>query len=315
MQKVKNHLCSFPELTLPITVEDIFTDDDYELIYDRARFNKKVEIVEHPDLFGWTMAETSNMHWMYSPNEHTLAGTDITLEKDQDFANLTFEERKYLGYRPPTSIGVITNKQLMYKLREFAQDTFHDDFLADIWSFGGRKIVPITLIGFSGPSTFHTEGLTGWRRVADESLFANRIETSRTSAVCNFRLIGDPDDCSIEVAEPDEYFTEVYDNLNKEFIAKWKQDGKEPETMWSEGRGISVSSAIDQTSSDEMLSHLTPCGKIDGYHSPFLLNLSSWHRVNIKTESPRVSLRFMGHKKHSFDYIQQLIDEDRFLKC
>ena len=96
---------------------------------------------------------------------------------------------------------------------------------------------------------------------------------------------------------------------------KWKKDGKEPETMWSEGRGISVSSSIDQTSSDEMLSHLTPCGKIEGYHDPFLLNLSSWHRVNIKTEAPRLSLRFMGHKKHSFDYIQQLIDEDRFLKC
>ena len=77
MQKVKNHLCSFPGLELPITVEDIFTDDDYELIYDRARFNKKVDIVEHPDLFGWTMAQTEKMHWMYSPNEHQLAGTDI----------------------------------------------------------------------------------------------------------------------------------------------------------------------------------------------------------------------------------------------
>ena len=309
MHNVRNHLCSFPNLELPITVDDIFTEDDYDLIYNREKFNDKVEIVEHPDMFGWTMAQTENMSWMYSPNEHKIAGTDIVLDKNEDF--IVGEKMK--GYRPPTSIGVITNKKLMYTLREFAQDTFHEDYLADIWSLGGKKIVPITLIGFSGPSTFHTEGLSGWRKVADESLLQNRIETSRTSAVCNFRLLGDADDYSIEVAEPDDVFTAEYDELNRRFTDQWKVDGKEPVAMWSDN-GISVSETIDQTSSNEMLQHLTPCGKIEGYHSPFLLNLSSWHRVNIKTVAPRVSLRFMGHKNQTFEHFQKLIDEGKFLK-
>ena len=40
MQKVKNHLCSLPGLELHITVEDIFTDDDYEqAILDNATQN------------------------------------------------------------------------------------------------------------------------------------------------------------------------------------------------------------------------------------------------------------------------------------
>ena len=86
-------------------------------------------------------------------------------------------------------------------------------------------------------------------------------------------MLGDADDCSIEVAQPDDVFTAEYDELNRRYTDQWKVDGKEPVTMWSDN-GISVSETIDQTSSNEMLQHLTPCGKIEGYHSPFLLNLS-----------------------------------------
>lgn len=333
MHNVRNHLCSFPGLELPITVDDIFTEEDFDLIYDREKFNQKIKPLTNDGtfgtgadtnetLFGWSYAQTENLQWMYSPQEHkipgsgryTQTGEDIVLDKDQDNIEANINGDKITTFRPPTSIGILTNKKLMYTLKEYAQDTFHDDYLADIWNVAGRKIVPITVIGFSGPSTYHTEGLAGFKKVADKEFINNVADMSaRATAVINFRMLGDPDDCSIEVADPDEEFTLEYDNLNKKYIEEWKATGKEPANMVSEN-GISVSATIDQVSHEKMLNHLTPAGKIEGYHSPFLLNLSSFHKVNIKSVAPRVSLRFMGHKHRTFEDFQRLIDEGKFLK-
>ena len=333
MYNAKNHLCTFPNLELPITVDDIFTEEDYDLIYNREKFNEKVKQIDNNNtfgtgaktnesLFGWSYAQTENLQWMYSPQEHkipgsgkyTESGEDIILDKNQNNIEANIDGDKVTTFRPPTSIGILTNKKIMYTLREYAQDTFHEDYLADIWNIAGRKVVPITLIGFSGPSTYHTEGLAGWKKVADKEFLNNITDSSaRATAVINFRMLGDPNDCSIETAEPDEIFTAEYDNLNKKFIEEWKATGKQPDNMVSEN-GISVSSTIDQVSHEKLLKHLRPAGKIEGYHSPFLLNLSSFHKVNINTVAPRVSLRFMGHKHRTFEDFQRLIDEGKFLK-
>ena len=103
MYNAKNHLCTFPNLELPITVDDIFTEEDYDLIYNREKFNEKVKQIDNNNtfgtgaktnesLFGRSYAQTENLQWMYSPQEHkipgsgkyTESGEDIILDKNQN---------------------------------------------------------------------------------------------------------------------------------------------------------------------------------------------------------------------------------------
>ena len=127
MHNVRNHLCSFPGLELPITVDDIFTEEDFDLIYDREKFNQKIKPLTNDGtfgtgadtnetLFGWSYAQTENLQWMYSPQEHkipgsgryTQTGEDIVLDKDQDNIEANINGNKIISGNPGVGVNPIT---------------------------------------------------------------------------------------------------------------------------------------------------------------------------------------------------------------
>lgn len=62
--------------------------------------------------------------------------------------------------------------------------------------------------------------------------------------------------------------------------------------------------------------YITTVAKKEGFEKPYIINLSKFHRVDMTpTLEPRVAMRIHGNwEKYSFDYIQQLYNEGKLLK-
>lgn len=341
---MNNCICELPQLENPFDINDIFCDEDWKLMYEYDEATKNT----HGDKIMWYDAR-------------------------KDFFTGKKEKQKFNG------IGHVTDKKLMRMMRDFLHDNFHPDFIKEMWGSNvGHKYFPCTLLAWSEGSQWHREGIA-----LDVHKNFN-IYAGRFSTVCNFRLLGDENDCSIKFAEGSEELESVCETINQDYVDRilaaeeeeriefshslakgldidvrdefmqqlnsiegGYNKGTDTETLIKKMYSYYIGSTKNKAKSDNGAGllhgvkprqmdidksimtnaanewiiddekwepHLTPIMEKQGFREPFILNLSKWHRVCIKENASRVTLRFMADKTIPFKRWEEMVDNGTFLK-
>lgn len=253
------------------------------------------------------------------PFDHTEIFTDqdyeIANSKEQLIQNTQTENILWEGVeesllrtnsrdtRPSSTMGYITSKKFQYILKDFFNDNFKINIMDDIWTPSiGVKFLPITLIKFHKSSVWHREG---------NADFYNRdvinMLDGRVNYAVNFPLYGDPNNSEVWFGKPSEkLIREEMDLLYKLSNTEDKVTG-----VTNIEKTLRVSSSIDSILDENVWGeHIEITGIKKGYHCPYIINLSSYHKV-LTDNTNRISLRFMGNSsKYTYKDIVQLFENN-----
>jgi|TARA_B110000879_G_C11086754_1_gene477227 hypothetical protein len=207
--------------------------------------------------------------------------------------------------RPASVMGYITSKPIQRQLREFYNDTFKVNIVDDAWTVSmGVKFYPITLIKFHKSTVWHREGNAGWYTQD----IIDRLK-GRVNYAINFPLYGDKDNSRVKFGKPCNNLLAKEKELMQELLL---QDDI-VEGVTDEDRSLKVSSSIDSVL-DETKWNMEVEGVKEGYHCPYIIPLSSYHKVETDGAN-RISLRFMGNSsKYTYADICKLYDAGELLK-
>jgi len=276
-----NCYCELPQLENPFKAEDILCEEDMDLIYN------------------------------YNSNSNLGADKIQWHDSTQDFYSGKTYKNNFTG------VGYIKHKKTMRMLDEFVKDNFNEKFITKMWNAGfGNKLFPVTLLVWNDPSDWHCEGL---QYPAHHDPV---ISEQRFSTVCNFRLIGDPLNSRILFADADDHMQQATEEIVKDYINK-DIEGKESEDIFSyiKPRSYTSDNTLMTSSPNDYVCdasvwepHLTHVATKEGFENPFLLNLARWHKVEIETDTPRVTLRLMADKDVPFGVWEKMVDNGTFLK-
>jgi len=283
---MKNSFCELPELQNPFTPEELFCEEDLNLIYKYDNSNISA------DKISWT--DTTKDYYTGKEYHHKFSG-----------------------------IGYIAHKPTMRKMYEFVNDTFPDTFITKMWDLSGRKIFPCTILVWNTPSDWHMEGrpypahsheifsygrfstVCNFRLLGDDSnskiLFSNGSQRLQ--------------EVSSSLAE------EYVKQQSTDIVELSTSSGgnvrfrKMMDRVYNEDKSLMVNSANDYFCDATKWEQDLPivAEKYD-FKNPFLLNLSQWHKVCIDNDATRVTLRLMADKDVPFSVWEQMVDDGTFLK-
>ena len=142
-----------------------------------------------------------------------------------------------------------------------------------------------------------------------------RVSTS----VCNFRLIGDEENSSIEFAEMSDEFSQTIIDTREKFFKKWMEakegfytfarDNEESPTIQSYG-------PVDQIlDTKPWHNHMNVQETKKGFKSPFMLDFGSLHRVLVGDQSTRVTFRLHSGMKLDWNTMKDYRQQGILLKC
>ena len=284
------------ELSLPFTVDDLFTDEDYDLVYGKNTSTDQ-------------LVYTENIIWCRNLTSHTNEKGDEILKVAKGATGL-------LRNRP---------NKLSRVFWEWVNDTYHEDWIGDLFKGGYfENFAPVSILVWNDNSPWHMEpGET------DANILKNiqsNISTKKwwgpwwrvSTTVCNFRLLGDDKNSTIHFADiTDEFYNTILDTRQK-FYDKWIEADS----------GFFVSAVNDENfptfqsygDSDQIINvdawhnHMTVKEIKNGFESPFMLNLGNVHRVFVGDQSTRVTFRLHSSKKLDWITIKQYRDTGVLLK-
>ena len=174
----KDAFIDLPNISLPFTHADLFTDQDYEILETRTA----------PP--GGTM--TGKVGWGIGAKE--------TQQK----------------YRDVSVLGFILDKDIMYAMKEHFDKTYNSDIMGDIYPIAhGRTMMPVTLITFSGNTPWHREGFPqAWSTKEFEKSYHSFCPRTRYNYSVNYPLyIKDAENTKVEFAKTSKRLQDLEEKL------------------------------------------------------------------------------------------------------
>tara|TARA_B100000902_G_scaffold127715_1_gene127116 strand:+ start:367 stop:1449 length:1083 start_codon:yes stop_codon:yes gene_type:complete len=284
----------FPELNLPIDLDDFFTDIDHE-ICEKKFWGKGDE----DDSSTQQVVHSKNIGWLIHPARSI--GTKVAKDDKRGVC-----------------IGHILSPKYKKYFWEYANDTFHEDFIDIIKDHLGYKQVPVSIISIKDLHHWHHEGVQPWHDYTPIPYYTRRTETC-----INFRLFSSTDDDETEVnfgwpsVEVHKEFSKISDELNENIIDKFQGDeGRKVE--WIHNENLQIKTALHQDTilpDSQLNDEIELVATKKGYHCPFMINTNYWHRVYTKdTKTPRITLRFFSPMGVPFHHFRKLHQEGKLLK-
>lgn len=275
-----NCYCELPQLENPFSANEIFCDQDFKLIFNN---------------------DTSNL------NADKIRWANTT---DDYFVGRKRED-KFVG------IGIIDDKKIQQKLRDFVNDVFPPYFIHNMWkSPTGKKVFPCTILVFCESSQWHCEGI--------QYPFQNHesVKAGRFSTVCNFPLIGKGHGSRILFGEGSKKLETELKQLTNQFLLHDNlYAGDDSIFANKKTREISTDSSLMTGPSNDYIckpeiwdNEIEVVAVKENFDNPFLLNLARWHKVEFDADTPRVTLRLMADPDAPFQYWQNLVDTNKFLQ-
>ena len=262
-------------LKLPFTHQELFDDLDYDIANGKSQLS--------------ITTKTTNFEW------HSNTSKDA----------------------PPSILGLLTNKKVAKVFLEFINDTFsYPDIIAPVKTGFGRKYLPFTLLKFHGNSYWHREGIPYWASEQEK-----QIMVSRNNFAVNFPFYGETENTYVEFGKGSPEFEDMFAKLTKQHLRNF--------TMMKTGilaqniindmenativNGCHTGISMDHVVSEDQASNIELIGVKDRYDCPYIIPLSSWHKVTT-TGSNRLSFRLMGSNDYTFSDICKLFDNGDLLK-
>lgn len=271
---IKDSYIDLPNISLPLTHKDIFTDQDYEVI----------STMDIPA----TGLVTKNIAW--APPAHT--------EKNQ--------EKKY---RDVSLMGFITDKSIQRELQQHFVDTYHKDILDSPIPVGvGKRIIAISLITFSGNTPWHREGFCDKRfSREDEQIWHTNMPRTRHNFAINYPLYTkDAGNTKVEFAKMSDNIIQIEKELTQNMLNN-KSNHEEKD-------GVKISVALDQILDEQKWKNdINIVGTKYKYDNPYIINLSSYHKVTT-TGATRLSLRYMASPTYRWKDIEKLYNAGELIK-
>jgi|TARA_B110000858_G_scaffold151157_1_gene172089 hypothetical protein len=295
---MKNCYIDLPTMELPWTVDDIFSDEDYELINDNKSHLKPFIIKTNKLAWNNWQSQPANEYDKYI---HSLNGR----EDDNIHFNGT---------------ALIKNSKLKREVYDWARDTFHEDYLDDLWELPGGKLPPITILCFNKTSKWHTEGPVKIPNDIPVDFNTQILHQVRASVCCNFRLLGDVDESILQFTHATDELNNKYNEVESKFVNTWLNNNPDykitpqglPEVLAQDGLKVSASTSYI-ADSEMWRDHIPISAERKGMHNPFFINLAKWHRV-LTNNTPRVSFRVHSGEGMNFRRIEELVSSGNFFK-
>jgi len=217
--------------------------------------------------------------------------------------------------------GNLHRNTIAKQLYQFVRDTFKHNIVGSIHkNMTGKAMFPISILKFHNSTLWHREGFPYW---ADSKMKDTLI---RTNFAMNFPLFCETADTKVKFAKAtDELENNVKQNTNDliENETWMGDDTLDLNKLFSNyianmaksryENGIKTTFQMDLLD-DECEEHLTVVGEKVSYDCPYIIPLSSWHRVITNGQDNRCSLRFFGNNDYTFSDICRLYDEGDLFK-
>ena len=284
------------ELSLPFTVDELFTDEDYEIIYGNDTSNEP-------------LIYTENILWCKNLTSHKNDNGEDILKVSKGTTGL-------LRNRP---------NKLSRIFWEWVKDTYHEKWIGDLFKGANfENFAPVSILVWNNNSPWHME--PGETDVNILKLINEHSSKKKvwgpwwrvSTTVCNFRLLGDDKNSSIHFAEITDEFHKTILHTRQKFYRKW----------FKTNTGIFVSAVDDENcptfqscndsdqiiNDDKWINHMKVNEIKNGFESPFMLNLGNLHRVFVGDQSPRVTFRLHSSKNLDWNAIKTYRSKGILLK-
>lgn len=213
-----------------------------------------------------------------------------------------------LSNRKVSLMGMITDATILKEIKNFYRNNFKED-IVDFSFFGPAKhIMGVTLITFSDNTPWHREGFNpDWTSRNFEQQFTQRHPYKRFNYAINFPLyVKDGHKTKVEFAKTTRPIQDIENRLMVDMMRKSSVEEK--------FKGISVSTSLDQINdADKWKDNIHVIDTKHGYDCPYIINLSSYHKVTT-TNATRLSLRFMGSNKYTWNDLENFYNKGELLK-
>ena len=202
--------------------------------------------------------------------------------------------------REVSLLGAISNTKIADELKHFTNKVFHKDIIQHNTTRGGKVLTGITLITFSGNTPWHREGFNSeWTTPEFEEKFHTAHPFRRFNYAINFPLYTKKADTTkVEFARMKSPIGAIEQNLHAKLLSN--------NSFEELNKGIKISPALDQiTDEKKWQNHIEVLDTKHKYDCPYVINLSSYHKVHT-TDATRLSLRLMGSHKYCWRDIETI---------
>ncbi len=274
----KDTFINLPQLECPISADELLCEDD------RRIMRGDLALIQQAQARQESWIKTDKLHWT-------------------------------------AAMAMITDKKIARRLYSFINDTFKNpkQFLDNMWTHQkwpgfnvGEQIFPASLI-LHYPDTGH------WHHEGMHS-FANpkHFQRFRSSTRLNFNLVGPTTGTRIKFANHDKTFDNSLRNVYNELDNKFNNAPFVSQVEYAEDETKSFKSFANRDAikpGSKMESNLTEINCKEGYDSPFLVNVASWHRVYLDNPGEiRLSLVFQSKQDTPFSTFRKMHEEGELLK-
>ena len=301
---MNNCYIDLPELELPWSVDELFCDEDYNIINDDNSHLRPYMIKTDRLVWNnWQAQDGGEASWMY----------DNIITPDNKL-NVHFN-----------GTALITNTKLKREVYDWARDTFHKDYLDELWgvSPNAAKFPPISILCFNKTSAWHSEGPIEIPNDIPVDFSTKILRRVRASICCNFRLLGDEDDSILQFTHASDELNKMYRQLEHKFVYKWfnnkrfnnkwfNNNSPNPEYIVRNGLKVSPSTSYI-VDTEKWKKHIPISVERKGMHCPFFININKWHRV-LTNNTPRVSFRVHSGDAMNFRKVEELVSSGNFFK-
>jgi len=206
--------------------------------------------------------------------------------------------------RKVSLMAFITDKEFQKQLKQYYRQTFRRDIIEIERTSLLTPIISVSLITFSGTTPWHREGFNpAWTNSSFESKFRSIHSLQRFNYAINYPFyLNDSEKTKVEFAKTSGQIKDIEKSLSIKML-----DNKSHEEI---DQGIKISSALDQIiDEDRWKDNIEVIGVKNGYDCPYIINLSSYHKVT-SSDATRLSLRFMGSAKYNWKNIEDFYNNN-----
>lgn len=178
----KDAFIDLPNISLPFSYKDVFTDQDYEIIETKTTPEKGIT--------------TKNIVW------------GSVSQKQKDYSDVSI-------------MGFIIDKNIMYVMKDHFEKTYNSSILDNnVTVATGKKILPVTLITFSDNTPWHREGFCpDWSTKRFEEEYHNFSPRRRYNYAVNYPLyVKDAEGTKVEFAKTSQDIKSIEQRLMLKMI-------------------------------------------------------------------------------------------------
>lgn len=209
--------------------------------------------------------------------------------------------------RKVSLMAYISNKDVLNSLAEYLEQNFKKDIIG-LHPWGHySKVLAVSLITFSNNTPWHREGFNAdWTSKHFEDQYNRRYPYQRFNYAINFPFyVKDAHRTKVEFAKTKRPIQDIENKL----IVDMMRNSSSTEMQ----KGITVSTSLDQIiDTDRWKEHIDVFSVKQGYDCPYIINLSSYHKVTT-SNATRLSLRLMGSAKYNWQNIEDFYNNNELL--